>query len=426
MNRFEIVRVAAKRADANSQTVSRPLSCASLFLGCAAILLFQTGAYKHILALQFGAIAAGTYYSFWALCALTTLAYVIWRPSAVVRLAPLYAALVAIILLTLSYPPIGVASRSMIVSCSMIIVMVTILPLSDACASVMQVSAAFVALASISLVVEMFFPGTLSAISGRSASLYVNPNVAGSAVVLGGMATAPFIARNWRGAFAVLILSGVIATISRTSLIVLIGVSALAMAIERLKRGKKNHINKPSAIRTMAAATVCAVIFTIALQTSPPVAASFQTAIATALTAESSLLKARSDARLDEDRTVTALKLSELLGKVDSGAARLVLMKNALAETSRWGTGADRAHALAPHNQYLFFAVAFGVMGIVVVVLMIGAIGYLGRANLAFVLATGGVLMFTHDLTMLDLAVPIALGCAGAIYLDVNRRSPVI
>jgi hypothetical protein len=37
-----------------------------------------------------------------------------------------------------------------------------------------------------------------------------------------------------------------------------------------------------------------------------------------------------------------------------------------------------------------------------------------------------GILMFTHDFTMLDLAVPIALGCAGAIYLDVNCRTPEI
>lgn len=421
MNRFEAMREVVRQVDTNPQRILWPLSYASLILGCAAILLFQTGAYKYILALQFG-VAAGTYYSFWALSALTTLAYIIWRPSVAVRLAPLYAALVAIILLTLLDHPIGVASRSMIVSCSMIIVMVTILPLSGACASVMQVSAAFVALASISLVIEMFFPGTLSAVSGRSASLYGNPNVAGSAVVLGGTATAPFIARSWRGAFTVLVLSGGVATVSRTSLIVLVGASGLAMAFERLKRGRKFHINKAWAIRTIGTATVCAIAFAIALQTSPPVAAYFHTSAATALTAKSALSKAR----LDEDKTVTAIELSEVLGKVDSGAARLVLMENALAETSEWGKGIERAHALAPHNEYLFFAVAFGAMGVVVVVLMVGAIGYFGRANLAFVLATAGMLMFTHDFTMLDLAVPIALGSAGAIYLDVNRRNPVI
>jgi hypothetical protein len=193
------------------------------------------------------------------------------------------------------------------------------------------------------------------------------------------------------------------------------------MAIERLKPGEKFYINTAWAIRTVGAATVCVIVFAIALRTSSPVAASFQTSAATAFTAQSAL----SEARLDEDKTVTALKLSKFLGKVDSGAARLVLMENALAETSRWGIGVDRAHALAPHNLYLFFAVAFGAMGIVVMVL-IGSIGYFGRANLAFVLATAGAFMFTHDFTMLDLAVPIALGCAGAIYLDVNRRNPVI
>ncbi|CAN7220955.1 hypothetical protein LJR016_000677 [Devosia sp. LjRoot16] len=392
----------------------------SIGLCCVAIFLFQLGTFNHIANSDYRPELSIVSYAIWIAFALAAVAQIARRPSILLPLSPLYFTFVAIALLTVLHFPIDAAGKSMIVSCAMIISISTILPHSGACTLVMRISAVAVAVTSASLLVEMLAPGTLSSVPGRSAGLFENPNVAGGALVLGGTATVPFVARRWRGPYAVLVAFGVTATISRTSLLVLAGSAIAAFAAERLFQRKKLRTDRNELARIIAAAGICSIIFAIALQHNAIVGNSFIASADTALTAVS----AAAEASAANSGKLPTSQLSDSLGKTDSGAARLLLMGNAIHEISLWGVGIDRAHALAPHNQYIFFAVAFGVAGIIVAISLIGAIGYFGRHNPVFGFAAIGILVFTHDLTMLDLAVPFALGCAGAIHLGSAAQSP--
>ncbi|MEK6302022.1 MAG: O-antigen ligase family protein [Acidobacteriota bacterium] len=65
---------------------------------------------------------------------------------------------------------------------------------------------------------ELFYPRTFSSVVGRSAGLYVNPNQAGVALVLGMIATVDLIPPRWRLAFALLVGAGVAVTVSRSAM----------------------------------------------------------------------------------------------------------------------------------------------------------------------------------------------------------------
>jgi hypothetical protein len=394
------------------------LDVLSMIVGSAAVLLFQSGAYGHLLSSSYGSSAPAIYYAFWATAAITTGLIFIWRRGELLRMMPMAFAVVLTVFLTYLHQPIGAAGTSLIVSCSLIGLLVSVLSTSGSCLWVMRLSAGVVAFSSIFFIAEMYFPDGYSIVSGRSAGLFENPNLAGNAIVLGGTATLPFVSRKWRGAFAVLVLGGALATISRTSLLVLVVAIFAAMAIEVLVQRRKMYADSGSVVRAAVVAVACTVAFLFALQNSTVVAVSFNSSASTALTAVS----AAADAHLSNSEGLTATELSDELGKTDSGAARIVLMENALHEATLWGAGVEAAHALSPHNLVLFYAAAFGVPGVLVLVLLLGSIVFLARENTVFCLALTGTIMFSHDLTMLEFAVPIALGCAGGFYLGARRK----
>lgn len=66
---------------------------------------------------------------------------------------------------------------------------------------------------------ELFYPQTFSSVIGRAAGLYVNPNQAGVALVLGMIATLDLIPPRWRLAFALFVGTGVAVTFSRSAML---------------------------------------------------------------------------------------------------------------------------------------------------------------------------------------------------------------
>jgi O-antigen ligase len=65
---------------------------------------------------------------------------------------------------------------------------------------------------------ELFYPQTFSSVIGRAAGLYVNPNQAGVALVLGLIATLDLIPPRGRLVFALLVGTGVAVTFSRSAM----------------------------------------------------------------------------------------------------------------------------------------------------------------------------------------------------------------
>lgn len=65
---------------------------------------------------------------------------------------------------------------------------------------------------------ELFYPQTFSSVVGRAAGLYMNPNQAGVALILGMILTLDLIPPRWRLAFALLVGTGVGVTFSRAAM----------------------------------------------------------------------------------------------------------------------------------------------------------------------------------------------------------------
>jgi O-antigen ligase len=65
---------------------------------------------------------------------------------------------------------------------------------------------------------ELFYPQTFSSVVGRAAGLYMNPNRAGIALVLGMIVTLDLIPPRWRLAFALLVGTGIAITVSRSAM----------------------------------------------------------------------------------------------------------------------------------------------------------------------------------------------------------------
>ena len=68
-------------------------------------------------------------------------------------------------------------------------------------------------------VYELFVPMSFSEVVGRSAGLYVNPNISGEALVLGMILGITALPTWYRGAFILLVGAGVFATYSRAGLV---------------------------------------------------------------------------------------------------------------------------------------------------------------------------------------------------------------
>ena len=84
------------------------------------------------------------------------------------------------------------------------------------------------------------------------------------------------------------------------------------------------------------------------------------------------------------------------------------------------GLGLALAHALQPHNMFLLFAVAFGVIGWLVPLAFLGLTAYWVRngQELLLFLATFAVLMTSHDVLFSPgLLAPIIFGIAGLNWL---------
>ncbi len=66
---------------------------------------------------------------------------------------------------------------------------------------------------------ELFYPGSFSYVTGRSAGLYVNPNKSGTALLLGMIFSVGLLPHKYRMPFALLVGLGVLLTFSRAAMI---------------------------------------------------------------------------------------------------------------------------------------------------------------------------------------------------------------
>jgi O-antigen ligase len=99
----------------------------------------------------------------------------------------------------------------------------------------------WVTLGSIGLnAVDFVVPGTFSAVAGRAAGLYLNPNTSGGALLLGMVISAPLLTPGWRVALIGAVGVAVLATFSRAAMLawVPIALVMIAPALRTLGSGR--------------------------------------------------------------------------------------------------------------------------------------------------------------------------------------------
>jgi hypothetical protein len=101
-------------------------------------------------------------------------------------------------------------------------------------------------------------------------------------------------------------------------------------------------------------------------------------------------------------------------------ARALFLQRGLLAyrEDGFFGRGLEEAHALAPHNNFVLFAVAFGHLGWLIPLGLVGFAFYFARDpdDLPLGVALIGVMLTSHDIMVTpSLFLPVALGIGGML-----------
>jgi hypothetical protein len=288
-----------------------------------------------------------------------------------------------------------------------------------------QFSASALCVVSVCCVLDACFFDGFSNTAGRAAFLYINPNIAGIALLLGAAATAWSIPLRWIPVFLILVGGAVFATLSRGAIlmgVVTICVSAIVWAPNyRSVLGElRSGINY-----SVAAAAFMVGLFAFAMGNnhafSVAISQGFrgaQTAVKwteagnaeqkaqtvfaqmpIASTAKPAGIKNPSaTATMPAGRTAAIAAVEEQ----NSASARALLAERAWHQAisgPAMGIGLERAFAMAPHNSYLLFAMAFGYAGWLVIPALIGAILYLGkRRAVPAAMIIGMSAMVSHDL----------------------------
>jgi hypothetical protein len=360
------------------------------------------------------------HHGFWLFVALSTV-FAFSR-----RDVPLILLVGALGALTLAYP-IDAISKNFI-GALIFLVCACALARAAGAIKVLQLSAAVTAISACICLVDILFVHGLSDTLGRAAGLSVNPNIAALGLLLGAMASYWTIPKKWVGCFFALIGAAIFVTLSKSVLIVYVGIFGAMLAVRTRRRKPLPRLAGPAVFTIGLMAWIG---LALALNDRFVVSASnafhglggalsafeaARTSIAAAVAARdgaSAHAAARGDGASAHQIMIEELsRRAEDEGGINSISARGLLMERAWISYRNgplFGIGIGLAHAFQPHNSFLLFALAFGPVGWLI------PLGFmaLGRKNIPLVLATFAAAMVSHDIFLQPaLLFPLALGAA--------------
>jgi len=362
------------------------------------------------------------------------------RPELRRKLLP-FAVAAALALLPVMLHPIGLVTRAYIIAVLLGGATVVLL-LGSAPLALLRLSASVTALYAVICLSDLLCPEGYSLVSGRAAGLALNANLAGAALLLGAAATYRSIPDRLRPCFFVLIGAAVFATLSRSTLLTAIAALGIpvALAAWRSRRAPGTfRFGAPTGWRPAAllGAALLAWIglalalngqFRSALFASEGDLLSVGAAIHAAQDAVSASIErqlsgtAGASAGATDAAKITAL--GERLvgeGQRNTISARLLALERALLyyrDSGFFGSGLETAQSLAPHNSFVLFALAFGHLGWLIPIALIGFVFFRvrDRGDLPLGIVALGTMLTGHDILLNpSLFLPLALGIAGMI-----------
>ncbi len=108
-------------------------------------------------------------------------------------------------------------------------------------------------------------------------------------------------------------------------------------------------------------------------------------------------------------------------GLRNSTSARMLFLERALLayrDNGFFGMGLEAAHLLVPHNTFVLFALAFGHLGWLIPITLVGGAMYLARdaRDLPVAIVAAGTMATSHDILLTpSLFLPLAIGIGGML-----------
>ena len=425
--------VTFERQTSAPEISSSAVTVLAAIFGSVFIVAFQTGFLPFFLPLFVDSFAwPPVYYGFWV-CSITLASTIVATRADIRRdVAPIGIFCIVAAGLCMLHPLDGI-SKNLIValalaSCLAVFSLVTgVNLLTRLCASV-------TALNAIICLLEIFFSDGLSNTVVRAAGFSINPNVAAAGLLLGGVATYRSISRRLSIPFLILVGAAIFATLSRSILMIAGFLAASAVIISLVRRGFAMRSDKASwQIRRLDLLTFVALTCWLltAVATNPRFAYSTSFSLTDASRAfrrSIEQIEARvgiGHVEVSSPNGESAAPASAALGypglevaepvENNSALARGLLLERAylaLKSGPFWGRGLQISHDMVPHNTFLLFATAFGWAGLTIPLAMIFLALYKARdlADSALAVSITGIMMFSHDLLVPGLFIPLVTG----------------
>jgi hypothetical protein len=290
---------------------------------------------------------------------------------------------------------------------------------------ILRLSAFGTAASAMVCLIDVILPTGMGNVLGRAAGFFVNPNDAAAALLLGTAASYAGVPLQWRGYFLLLAGSALFVTLSKSmilaALCILLLVGALCWPLPRIRW-----------FRNACAAFILAGWIATAFYVNPRFAVAVHLAhqnldrAADAFKAaqddvERTLASNELDARSIDSIIEAISRRASNEGIVNSVSARGLFLERAWLVYRKFpwtGIGFKVAYALQPHNSFLMFALAVGLVGWLVPLGLIGLsalpmIRTRDPSNIALPLVTFVIAMVSHNLLFSQaLLLPIAFAIA--------------
>jgi len=358
------------------------------------------------------------YYSFWLLSMLSAGLGFLTAPRELQRRLFVLLLLVAVMLGLCAMHNIDSVTKNFIVG-TLFLGVFTVLAVTSAPASIARLGAWIVLLNASICFLDALHPVGFSNTLGRSAGLFVNPNVAGISLMLGSAATIQSVPRRWKISFCIVVGTAIVLTLSRSTAILTISMAIAALAArifwEPTAPTLRKVLIRPQSRDWLVLASCIAWIAFAAVSNSR-IPAAAESSFSTVGTAMYFFRDIGANLHLSSGETsaIDAIPNLVQLGDENSVSARKELMlraANAFLSGPWNGIGLAASHELAPHDTYLLMAVAFGYLGAILSALLVFAcIAACGLRNLAIPAAVAGAMLVSHDLLMPSLLSPIIVG----------------
>jgi hypothetical protein len=392
------------------------------------------------------------YYGFWSLAICLTLIILATQGSILRRSLPVLAVSVFAAGLALTHP-IDAISKNFLVA-MIFLVCVTVLSIASAPFALLRFSASATGLNSVICLLDILFRQGFTDTVGRAAGLSINANVAAAGLLLGAAASYWAVPHRLRSPFLLIVGAAIFVTLSRSTLLAALVICAGMGAdlLWALLRSPGSHLRIGrfrSVLALGLAGWIMAAYFSndrfslattlsfrgigSALTAFGDARQSITSAVDSKTLPQSSIPPSASDnvepkSKSEEliremDRRDDLIKeigrRAENEGDINSISARGLLIERAFLSYQGgpfFGRGLAAAHALQPHNTFLLFAIAFGHLGWLVPIALLGLTVYWVRSiqQLPLFLATISVMATSHDVLLMPiLLAPIVFGVAG-------------